>query len=55
MKRKFEEPEMQVIVFGSEDTMQCTSGTIDSSAVDLVKLYGGYQVGGLYVLENDDM
>ncbi len=53
MKRKFEEPEMQIIVFGSEDTMQCTSGTIDSSAVNLVNLYGGYQVGGIYV-ETDD-
>ncbi len=52
MKRIFEEPEMQVIVFGSEDTMMCASGA-DPNAIDLAKLYGSYDGGGLYVTDDD--
>ncbi len=48
MKRKFEEPEMQVIVFGSEDTM-CTT-----SSISLKSIYGGTDGGQLYVFESDD-
>lgn len=51
MKRKFEEPEMQVIVFGSEDTMMCASGE-DSNAIKLYTLYGGIDGGGLYVMDD---
>lgn len=40
MKKKFEEPEMTIVVFGSDDTMICTSG--------LASKYGGTDIGNLY-------